>query len=168
MLADLTRSLGRYPTRDEQDLHHRENPSFPFNRTLVGRLGNKSEQVARLIDFAHSHDGFEDVASVVQPLAATPRATPAQVALGVKGSIYLMQSGKHYKIGFSGHVGRRAYEVALQLPERLEVVHEIETDDPEGIEHYWHERFASRRTNGEWFLLTADDVAAFKRRKNFM
>jgi hypothetical protein len=65
-------------------------------------------------------------------------------------------------------VGRRSYEVALQLPERLEVVHEIETDDPEGIERYWHQRFASKRTNGEWFLLTDADVTAFKRRKAFM
>jgi hypothetical protein len=79
-----------------------------------------------------------------------------------------MRSGAHHKIGRSNHVGRRSYEVALQLPERLEVVHEIETDDPEGIERYWHQRFAAKRTNGEWFALSDDDVRAFMRRKGFM
>jgi hypothetical protein len=86
---------------------------------------------------------------------------PKQSALGVTGSVNLMRSGKHYKIGFSAHVGRRSYEVALQLPEKLEVVHEIETDGPEGIERYWHERFASKRANGEWFASSDADVAAF-------
>ena len=80
------------------------------------------------------------------------------------GYVYLFKSGKHYKIGRSNAPERRAYEVRLQMPEKVEAVHTIATDDPEGIEAYWHRRLAGKRANGEWFALTPEDVAAFASR----
>lgn len=78
---------------------------------------------------------------------------------------YLLKSGKYYKIGRSNSPGRREYELAIQLPERVKTVHTIKTDDPAGIESYWHQRFSNRRKNGEWFELRREDVSAFRRRK---
>jgi len=112
-----------------------------------------------------------DVVAICEPIAAKAgqQSVPSTAGTGPQpGVVYLMKSGRHYKIGRSNSAGRRAYELAIQLPERLETVHVIETDDAIGIERYWHLRFAAQRLNGEWFALTTADVAAFKRRKRFM
>ena len=72
---------------------------------------------------------------------------------------------KRYKIGKAVLVERRRDQISLQLPEDLELVHAISTDDAYGIESYWHRRFAAKNTKGEWFSLSREDVQAFKRRK---
>lgn len=97
--------------------------------------------------------------------SAAPTEKPGRALAIEIGSVYLMKSGKFFKIGHTNSVGRRERELAIQLPDKLKVVHEIRTDDPVGIEDYWHRRFALRHRNGEWFDLTAEDVAAFRRRK---
>jgi hypothetical protein len=80
--------------------------------------------------------------------------------------VYLLHLGKHYKIGRSNAFGRRERELAIQMPERATTVHVISTDDPVGIEAYWHKRFADKRVRPDagWFALDGPDVAAFKRR----
>ena len=72
---------------------------------------------------------------------------------------------RRYKIGKAILVERRTDQISLQLPGDLELVHVIRTDDPYGIENYWHRRFAVKNSKGEWFSLSREDVQAFKRRK---
>ena len=61
---------------------------------------------------------------------------------------------------------QRGYELATQLPEQVAPINVIRTDDPNGIEAYWHKRFSVKRKDGEWFDPDPADIAAFRRRKS--
>ncbi len=43
------------------------------------------------------------------------------------------------------------------------MVHAIEAFFPSEAELHWHNRFADKRQNGEWFVLTDEEVAEFTR-----
>ncbi len=81
------------------------------------------------------------------------------------GHVYLLKHDKVYKIGRSTDAARRYKEIKVQMPMKTEEIHVIETDDPVGIEAYWHKRFAKKRLKGEWFSLSKSDIKAFKRRR---
>lgn len=167
-LAMFARELGRFPVATELKLRARTEPGFPWHNTFA-RFGRKHELAVRLRELATAR-GYEDVVAlcdivVEREARSTPIAEDATEPGSDLGYVYLMKSGRYYKVGRSNSVGRRERELAIQLPEKAEVVHAIKTDDPVGIENYWHSRFGKRRKNGEWFELTAKDVASFKRRK---
>lgn len=166
--ARLAQTLGRFPTAADCKMEHSRDPSFPNQKTLFNRLGPKSQQAQAILSFCERTAGFDDVAALCRPFAGGTTDTddePLQRDDGPFGFVYLMRSGKFYKVGRSNSAERRAYEVQLALPEELVLVHKIKTDDPSGIEAYWHARFASRRLRGEWFDLRREDIVAFRRRK---
>ena len=93
------------------------------------------------------------------------RGDPAESDAPDIGFVYLLKSGRNYKIGRSNSAGRRERELQIQLPDRANIVHEIRTGDPVGIEAYRHNRFKAKRKNGEGFELDAKDITAVRRRK---
>jgi hypothetical protein len=165
-LVSEIRRLGRMPTTAELRLRRRDDTTFP-SAGVFAKFGRKAVLAGRVGDYCQRHPGHEDV---LEAIAATIELAPEDDAAGDGGAerygfVYLLKSGRHYKIGQTFDVGRRRYEIAIQLPEPVTEVHAIRTDDPIGIERYWHGRFAERRRNGEWFELTQADVSAFKRRR---
>jgi hypothetical protein len=170
LLAHLvaeTRRLGHVPTSRELRVRHVTDLSFPDAR--VFERWRRPEMMDALTAYCGRTAGTSDVLPIVaarsEALASTRSPLARPPTSPADGAVYMAKMGRHYKIGRSNSAGRREYELALQLPERAVTVHIIRTDDPVGIEAYWHRRFADRRANGEWFALTAEDVTAFKRRK---
>jgi hypothetical protein len=164
--AKLAQELGRLPANNDLRLKDRLDPTFP-NQKVFQRLGPKADLVQQLLEYCRGRAGYEDVVRLCEGYTPPRRAAPAKKEAEGKetGFVYLIRSGRFYKIGRSKAVGRRAYELACQLPEPARTVHVIRTDDAAGIEVYWHKRFEQKRKNGEWFELAAADLAAFKRRK---
>lgn len=163
----IVRQLGHFPTAAEIRMACTNNADLPSHNTFrrFGGIGGLRE---KLVSYCLDR-GESDVLSLFSPGGA-PRWA-GQSALEppapelADGFVYLLKSGRHYKIGKALSVDQRKRQLDIQLPERAEIVHRIKTDDPLGIESYWHRRFAAKRLNGEWFSLTAEDVKTFRRRR---
>jgi hypothetical protein len=158
--------LGKLPTNSDLVFKSHNDSSFPTEK-VFRRFGGKAELIKKLGGFCKGHNEYDSVADLcaayVPPEIDRTEETVDQS--GQDGFVYLIKSGRFYKIGKTNSAGRREYELAIQLPEKATTIHVIRTDDPNGIETYWHNRFADKRKNGEWFELSAADVAVFKRRK---
>ena len=166
-LIYLIRELKHFPVSGELRLKARSDPRFP-SHSVFGRLGSKKQLVSKVLDYCKRYESYDDIIDLCTDLQGSDGECEAgieQMPVPEIGFVYLAKSGRHYKIGKSNSPGRREYELKILLPEKLEVVHKIQTDDPSGIEAYWHERFKTKRKQGEWFELSTEDISAFKRRK---
>ena len=160
-LATIVRALGRIPTnRVEAQAPNRSIRSEPRrifpNRAHETRVGRPPLQVCR------DTPGFDDVLAICAEHAAPAERTTVERS-PVLGDVYLIKSGRYYKIGYSVSAGRRTREFEIQLPDLPKRIHTIRTDDPRGVEAYWHKRFEAKRVrpDAEFFKLDAGDVRAF-------
>ena len=165
-VCTFIREIGHFPVAGELRLKAHQDSTFP-SATTFERFGNKNAFIKKIIAYCKLRK-WDDIVKLCMSATLSVETvvddTPA-TKLEEIGSVYLIKFGQHYKIGRTNAIGRREREIAIQLPEKTKLVHSIKTDDPSGIEAYWHKRFEAQRANGEWFALTAADVTAFRRRK---
>jgi hypothetical protein len=164
-LIGLTRKLKRFPTFREIQAEKTNDSELP-DKKVFQRFGNKETILRKVVEFCKGKTEYDDIAQVCAPLLSDPGQREDQDIPDGEcnvGEVYLFKSGRHYKIGKSCDTVRRGKELRIQLPETPNLIHSIRTDDPSGVEAYWHRRFESRRMNGEWFDLTQADIRAFKR-----
>lgn len=166
-LIGLIRELRHFPVTGELRIKRHKDKSFPNDKVFYTHFGYRGGVRKAVIEYCRTHPGFDDVLALSAATTSNGNESVARekVQARVVGFVYLMKYGKHYKIGKTNATGRREYELAIQLPEKPRTIHVIKTDDPDGIEEYWHKRFASKRGNGEWFELDQYDLQAFKSRK---
>jgi hypothetical protein len=163
----LVRELGKLPVAGEIRRKSKSDRSFP-SHNVFNRFGGKEKLIEAVILYCQTHLGNEDIitlCSEYNPSSPEQQKDSRKTSKVSSGFVYLMKSGKHYKIGRTISVGRREREFAIKIPVPPKTIHSIETDDPVGVEAYWHDRFKDKRGEGEWFDLSSDDISAFKRWK---
>lgn len=164
----VARELGKAPTAAELRVRRSHDPDFPDPKTFT-RLGTKNERIDKVLAYCGDRPEYADVTALFTALAqptdvsGEPPPDPDESETRA-GFVYLIKGRRgEYKLGHTSVVDRRLAELATGSSVDLEVVHEIKTDDPLGVEAYWHRRFAASRIKNEWFKLSAADVRAFRR-----
>jgi hypothetical protein len=160
--AIAVRKFGRIPTAADLRIYSKDVESFPDEKTRSRHFGSKSGLLEAFSIWVKEREDYHDLLGFLPEVESSKPAPTEEVK---EGMVYLLRSGDHFKIGRSDQLEQRVKKITVALPEKLILEHAIRTDDPSGIEAYWHRRFAEKRANGEWFRLSRADIMAFKRRK---
>ena len=164
-IISLARKLNKFPNTREIRIERINNSEFPDNSAFTRAFGYKQQFSLKLAGYCQGKNGYEDIIELCEKVSRKigEQEESNNKSKEIFGAVYLFKHGKYYKIGKTNDTVRRGNELKIQLPENLDLIHEIKTDDPSGIEVYWHNRFETKRMKGEWFDLDSSDIKSFKR-----
>ena len=79
------------------------------------------------------------------------------------GYVYLLHGigTPWYKIGYTKNLAQRIKAFNTQGPFSVKPIHFHPVGNMLTVENYWHNMFAGKRAEGEWFTLTDEDVDTF-------
>jgi hypothetical protein len=147
--AKFALELGRLPAAADHRFKEHRDSEFPNHTTFTSRLGLKAKLVRKLLEYRRPLSEYQDVVKMCEAYApGQGQASEDKASLDVQvGFVYLLKHGsrREYKIGRTNNRLRREGEIGVELPEKVQPIHVIQTDDPAGVESYWHRRFASKR-----------------------
>lgn len=79
------------------------------------------------------------------------------------GFVYLIKCEGYYKIGMSNDPKNRIPHLSVLTPFNTSAICVIESEDMRLLEKQLHDKFTDKRVNGEWFVLSDEDVEYIKR-----
>jgi hypothetical protein len=120
----------RFPVEGEMLAERKRSTDFPHAQAFRRQFGGKSQIAAAILEHCQARSGFEVIGACEEvikrnvPSSTREKESKDQESLG---HVYLIKSGRYYKIGRTNAVGRRYYELAIQLPEKANTIHVIKT-----------------------------------------
>lgn len=131
----------------------------------------KWEIFKRLIDNAYdSPDVIEYICTYNDPIQREKRNEASGLLMEgsvkierkkkrkIKGYIYILKFEKYYKIGKTININKRLEIISPEMPEKPKIIRSYKSGNIDKDEKYLHEIYKEKRTNGEWFLLSDDDL----------
>ena len=112
-LIDLIQDLGHYPTAPELRLKAHQDEDFPSHNTF-SRFGKKHDVIHTILKYCDNHDVNLQVVDICKVAAAKVKPLQQNCTESENieyGFVYLMKSGKHFKIGKSSCAERREFEL---------------------------------------------------------
>jgi hypothetical protein len=142
----------------------RPTPSYRQVEEAVRRIGGSGftrKELTRLRDAVHQE--FEARGLAEPDFFQVAAAAHSHVPVGpVRGFIYAIRCGEFVRIGRSQTPRNRLRYWSRVLPQKPEPVMRLEVDDYVRAETTLHRRFATKRSNNEWFRLDEDDIALLR------
>lgn len=78
------------------------------------------------------------------------------------GYVYFVQCNNVVKIGMAKDLNNRVKVYGVNSPFKTKLLHYIKTENKKELEAFFHETFSNKRTDGEWFELTKQDIKDIK------
>lgn len=156
-LAITLHLVGWSPHYEEQE----PPPKLTFSERARRKLWGQESQSSPEPPTGYNYAAYRKVSD---PHYVPPREPEEQI--NRPGFVYIVQSGQHYKIGITqGDVSRRVAQLQTGSPQKIHIVHIIETDCPIDLERDLHRMLAHKRGEGEWFRLSEEELRIIKRLK---
>src|ERR1700722_55869 len=102
-LAELAIDRKEIPIEADLDLKRKEDPSFP-SKSCFRRWGSREALLSKLAEYCEGKPQFKVVGQLLKQ-GVSGNLDRRLVSNQIKGFVYLLRSGKYYKIGYTNAVG---------------------------------------------------------------
>lgn len=164
--AELALEINRLPAQDDLEQRRKRDRSFPSSNPF-GRI-RRDDFLMKLEAWCKGKPEFAPVARMIEQRRARILARRRDDSTRFRGLVYLVMpydDAFMYRIGSLRARGARLRRNSVRLGGQARTLHVIDTDDPEGIERYWRQRFKDKRLPNNLYRLLPDDITAFRWRK---